>query len=177
MRIVPIVLMVVAGALGGALGAEFLGAVPAVEEHAAKPREGGGRVGKAHDGGSVMAKDARAPRDEGALPPDAREAVALGRRLIVPVVVDRRTSAVVLLDLAVEVPPEAADAAHSAIPRLRDRFLRTMLSLAAAGAFEDGLADPVLLGRVRALLTRDARETLPAIPVEVLVMEALMRAV
>jgi hypothetical protein len=166
-KIVPVVAMVLAGALAGAVGAELLGAAPEAGLDGSREAEA---TAEAADGGE----------EDGATPgaaPGERGVVALGRRMVVPVVTDRRTRAVVLLDLAVEVPAALVDPAHAAIPRLRDRFLRTLLSLSAAGAFGDGIADPVLMERLRTLLRRDAGEVLGDAPVEVLVTEALMREV
>ncbi|MEM9762673.1 MAG: hypothetical protein AAF968_09210 [Pseudomonadota bacterium] len=109
--------------------------------------------------------------------PDDVQVVRLERRLIVPIVTQRETRAVVLIDVAVEVPTDAGEAAHSQVPRLRDAFLRTMLSLAAGGAFDNGVPSPDTIEETRRLLRADARRVLGLRQAEVLILEALVRSV
>ncbi|MEO1460464.1 MAG: hypothetical protein AAFV49_23295, partial [Pseudomonadota bacterium] len=108
---------------------------------------------------------------------DDVQVVRLERRLIVPIVTKRQARAVVLIDVAVEVPSEAGEAAHTQLPRLRDAFLRTMLSLAAGGAFDNGVPSPDTLEETRRLLRADARRVLGLRQAEVLILEALVRSV
>lgn len=173
MPILPILLIVV-GAVAGAVAAEYLAADPDAEKALAMAQEGGDRAeGMAKTGDAIENGDASMDAEE----KPQRSVVPLSRRIIVPVVTAQRTEALVLLDVAVEVPAEIAPEVHNAIPKLRDSFLTAMLSLAAGGAFDKGLADPLLLENVRRILTDRVRAILPEPSAEVLVLETLMRRV
>lgn len=130
------------------------------------------------------APDDSGPIAEGAAPTESdtrsegpRRIVNLERRLIVPIVTQRQTRAVVLLDVAMDVPEEHGEATHANLPRLRDAFLRTMLSLAASGAFGRGVAAPDTVAETRRLLEADARRVLALRDADVLILEALVRGV
>lgn len=127
----------------------------------------------------AMDGDATADAEEmeGENADDMRNIVGLNRRLIVPIVTDRQMRAVVLLDVAVDIPDAMTAEAHAALPRLRDAFLRRMLALSAGGAFRRGISDPTLVDQTRDLLVEDARLILGTQDVEVLILEAIMRAV
>ncbi|MEM7528044.1 MAG: hypothetical protein AAF416_10220 [Pseudomonadota bacterium] len=124
--------------------------------------------------GETMADAAEAEADA---EDPLRNIVGLNRRLIVPIVTDRQMRAVVLLDVAVDIPDTMTAEAHAALPRLRDAFLRRMLALSAGGAFRRGVSDPTLVDQTRDLLAEDARLVLGTQDVEVLILEAIMRAV
>ncbi|MEM6486842.1 MAG: hypothetical protein AAF677_01005 [Pseudomonadota bacterium] len=157
-------------ALAGAAVAEYL-APPPDETMAAAD----GADAMADANAEAGEKEAEVPDRSGAA--SDRRAVPLGRRLVVPVVDQDVGQAVVLFDLAVDVPLEASDLAHQAIPRLRDGFLRTMLTVSAGGAFNDGIADPLLIENLRDVLRARARQILEIPDVEVLMLEVIMRPV
>ncbi|MEO0427897.1 MAG: hypothetical protein AAF160_10690 [Pseudomonadota bacterium] len=129
-------------------------------------------------GDEAVAQEQEGPAEEPVAAEDTeRQIVRLDRRLIVPIVTQRETRAVVLIDVAVDVPLEASEAAHTQLPRLRDAFLRTMLALAAGGAFGTGVAAPDTIEETRRLLRADARRVLGVREIEVLILEALVRSV
>ncbi|MEM8596713.1 MAG: hypothetical protein AAGF76_09625 [Pseudomonadota bacterium] len=105
-----------------------------------------------------------------------RQVVVLERRLIVPIVTDRETRAFILFELALDVPVELGDVTYASEARLRDAFLRSMLSFAAAGVFREGMPSPAMMDETRRLLRVDARRVLEHDDVEVLLTEAIMRS-
>ncbi|MEL6767923.1 MAG: hypothetical protein AAFP17_12140 [Pseudomonadota bacterium] len=156
MRLLLMLLPIIAF-IGGAVAGEMLRLAPDEEEIESAPA-------------TVVAEEARDDNAE-------FQVVQLERRLIVPIVMKRQARAVVLIDVAVEVPAEAGDATHAQLPRLRDAFLRTMLSLAAGGAFGSGVPSPDTIEETRRLLRADARRVLGLRQAEVLILEALVRSV
>ncbi|MEO0762307.1 MAG: flagellar basal body-associated FliL family protein, partial [Pseudomonadota bacterium] len=179
MPILPILCLLVGGILG-AVVAEFVS--PPSETMAdaeiaatAEGMEGGGEAGDAQaltKGDGAKEAKASTPAAEAG---GAREVVTLDRRLIVPVVTDRRSQAVVLMEVAIEIPADLAVDVHNAMPKLRDGLLRVLLTLSASGAFDRGIVDPALMEHVRDLLTERVRMILPAPDATVLLTEALMR--
>lgn len=171
MPVLP-VLFVLLGAVAGAVAAEFL-SPPATEggvvEAATEVPDARAEAVAAMPGADEAADESAAAVE--------RSIVPLGRRIIVPVVTAQRTEALVLLDVVIEVPAALAPETHNAIPKLRASFLTAMLSLSAGGAFDAGVADPLLLESVRKILTDRARSILPERSAEVLVLETLMRRV
>lgn len=169
MPVLPILLVLI-GAIGGAVAAEMLSSGDA------DPAEAKGEAGKMEMATDETAKDAektmKAAEAEEEVP---RSVVSFDRRVIVPIIIERRTQAIVLLELAVEVPSAITAEVEAAEPKLRDAFLSAMLSLAAGGAFDQGLADPVLIEQIRAILTDRARAILPDGSARVLILETLMR--
>lgn len=180
MALVPILLVAV-GAVAGAvvaeqmmpetasdipMGAELVpGAMPATAEGAEA-----GRQPNATDGEATAAAGGEADAPDG-----ERVVVPLARHLIVPVVAERQRQAVLLFEIALDLPVDAAPLAHAAEPKLRDAFLRTMLGLAAAGTFKDGIVDPALLEQVRGILAERAAAILPVDNIAVLMPEVLKR--
>ena len=181
-----VILGLAAGALAGAAGGPLLlglGADATSGERADGERRGEAEAGDAQERiaeGSAGATEEIPPvaaHGRGSFEGEDAEVIGLDRRLIVPIVSARKTHALVLLDIALEVSADRAEAVHDAMPRLRDAFLSALLDLAASGAFEAGISDPELVERVRLLLWREALITLPFNDVNVLVLEALMREV
>ena len=64
-----------------------------------------------------------------------RSFVKIGRQTIVPVVEEGETRALMLFELAVDVPATKVDEVHSMEPRLRDAFLRELFQMSYTGAF------------------------------------------
>lgn len=181
--ILTVLLLVVGLVLGTLVGTFMAGEEPVPEDMAAEAdmdADAKGDMAASSDGekkiehAEVMLSD----HGRGSLEEEgAGSVVALNRRIIVPVIVGRETQALVLFDLALEVPVDSTELTHSAMPRLRDAFLRTLLEFAATGAFANGTSDPQLIERIRVLLWRRAVETLPFDEVNVLILEALVREI
>ncbi|MEO0819665.1 MAG: hypothetical protein AAF074_04470 [Pseudomonadota bacterium] len=173
MKLLPILLVAVA-LIAGAFGGEALR--PAEDMEA----EGGEAGEMTEDGEAKEGKDGEKAEDK-AEEKDGeaaeRTVVDFNRRLIVPIVTDRQTESIVLLDVSIDVPISAQERAYDAVPKLRDRFLRVLLGLSAAGAFQSGIVDPRLIDRIRSLLQDRAKEVLPGVDTEVLILEVLIRDV
>lgn len=81
-----------------------------------------------------------------AAPSDARDMagknyVKLNNQFIVPVIGDRRVSALVALSISVETPPGQSQTIYEIEPRLRDSFLQVLFDHANTGGFDGAFTD------------------------------------
>jgi len=73
--------------------------------------------------------------------PQDKTYVKLNNQFIVPVIGDRRVSALVALSLSVETLAGEAEAVYEIEPRLRDAFLQVLFDYANTGGFEGTFTD------------------------------------
>ena len=159
-----IVLIGVGGglALGVALrrGDAAPGPDDAAAEHGATGSggaENGGGDGAGHDG------EAGADRDY----------VKIGRQIIIPVVDEGETQALMLFDLALDVPRSMTERTYAAEPRLRDAFLRVLFEMSYTGAFSSTYTDERIVEELRGKLRAAARRLLGDAVDEVLILDIM----
>ena len=92
------------------------------------------------------------------------------RQFVVPVVSRDNVSALVILDINLELDPSATENAYSREPKLRDAILKTLLQLSNEGAFGKSLLEEENLVDVRARLLSSAQTILDDDVVDVLIL-------
>lgn len=108
----------------------------------------------------------------------AVEYVALEKPFIVPVFVDDRVAAMVVLSLSLGVPSGERDHTLALQPRLRDGFLAVMFRHANSGGFDGSFTAGQKMDDLKSALLAMAREVMAGIPVsEVLVTEIVRQDV
>ncbi len=122
------------------------------------------------------APEPRAPATPDAPPGTAdaaRSYVSIGRQFIVPVVEGGETRALMLFEVALDVPEADRDLVLEREPRLRDAFLRELFGLAQTGAFLGSYTDARVMEDLRAKLLAAARLHLENRVDDVLILDAL----
>lgn len=79
------------------------------------------------------------------------------RQFVVPVVGASGVQSLVVMDINIEMPPEATEGAYTREPKLRDSILGALLNLSNKGAFDEKLLEQSNLGIVRDELLTAAR--------------------
>lgn len=102
-----------------------------------------------------------------------RNYIKVGRQTIVPVVEGGQTIALMLFELAIDVPSSRAGDVHDMEPRLRDAFLRELFRMSHTGAFLNNFTDDRIIEELRLSLTRAAREHLGDDVKEVLILDVM----
>ncbi len=106
--------------------------------------------------------------------PDApREFVKISRQMIVPVVEGGKTKALMVFEVALDVPAEHRESAYQREPRLRDAFLREMFAMSNAGAFLETYTSERVMSELREKLLAAARLHLDGPVADVLILDAL----
>lgn len=149
-KLIPIILVVL-GIVGGGAAGMFLKPAPeghAEEEYAAED--------------TVTEEEAQ-----------TRSFVKIGRQTIVPVVEDGQTRALMLFELAVDVPAARVDDVHTMEPRLRDAFLRELFQMSYTGAFLTNFTEERIIEELRRNLTNAARTYLGHQHAEVLILDIM----
>lgn len=152
-KLIPI-LLVLLSAAGGAAAGFFL--KPSTETADAGP-----------DGTS------QPPAPDPAQHDGSRAFVKIGRQTIVPVLEGGETRALMLFELAVDVPTGQTPMVHEREPRIRDAFLRELFKMSHTGAFLVDFTDDKIIDELRRNLTRVAREELGADVREVLILDVM----
>ena len=88
------------------------------------------------------------------------EIVKLPNQFVVPVIVNKRVMAMVILTVALEVKDGTGDHIRSIEPKLRDTFLEELFGLASLGVFEDEIISRKSMSLVRTALTERAKTLL-----------------
>ena len=155
MRALLALLLVLASVSGGAV----LGAMLAAPPHGS--------------GAADAAASAAEPEAEPGQPGEPASYVKLGRQLIVPVVEGGRTRALMLFEIALDVPAEHHDSVFQTEPRLRDAFLRELFEMSYAGAFLGTYTSDRVMTELREKLLAAARLHVGERVSDVLVLDAL----
>lgn len=184
----------VAGGLGAALvappppaGAPSAGSRPPDSSGAGGTRAGSmtasaasapaGVAGSAPDPGAADAGEIVRPHLAGPearpQPDGARSFIAVGRQLIIPIVRGQSTRALILFELAINVPAGMTEATHAMLPRLRDAFLRELFAMSYTGAFDETYTDARVIDEMRRNLRSAARQILGDEVAEVLVLDVM----
>lgn len=138
-KLIPVVL-VISALLAGAGGGYFLRAsapAAASDESAAGPAE--------------TAKAARGEEKNAAV------YMKFSRQFVAPIVVSGRPSAMMILDVNIEIAPSLADTIYAEEPRLRDAVLKVLLRQGSTGALANIFADPGVLEDTRAEILAETR--------------------
>lgn len=102
-----------------------------------------------------------APEPEPEVSPAAlSEYVKLDRQFIVPVIVDEKVNALMVITMAIEVAEGGPDPVFAQEPKLRDEFLRVLFLHAQSGGFSGAFTEPRVMEDLRASLTSSARSIL-----------------
>ena len=147
-KLFPILLIIIAIAGGGAAGF-FLKPAPEVKEPDSKDEH-------------VDESDV-----------EERTYVKIGRQTIIPVVNEGETQALMLFELAVDVPAGLSANVHEMEPRLRDAFLRELFQMSYTGAFMTNFTDDRVIEELRKSLTRAAQEHIGSKESEVLILDVM----
>lgn len=168
-KLLPIILVLVGILGGGALGfllkpkpepqADATEAAAEPEAHA-EPE----KAETAHDVGSAS-------------PPEGREYVTIGRQLIVPVVDGGVTRALMLFELALDVPAGTSEAFFSVEPRIRDAFMRVLFEMSYTGAFLGTYTDDRVVAELRDNLLSAARHQLGPTVADVLILDMIRQEI
>ncbi len=151
-KILPIIILLL-GVIGGAGAGVFLKPTPSADaEHAAAAEE-------KLDPAEVA----------------ERSFVKIGRQTIVPVVQEGETRALMLFELAVDVPATKVDDVHSMEPRLRDAFLRELFQMSYTGAFLTDFTEERVIEELRRNLTAAARTYLGHNQAELLILDVMQQ--
>lgn len=110
------------------------------------------------------------PDDHDAQPGDT-EIVKLPNQFVIPVILNNRVRAMVILTVALEVQTGAADEVRTLEPKLRDMFLSELFSLAALDGFRDEIISRQTLDLVKRALTERSKEILGKQVVTVLITD------
>lgn len=92
------------------------------------------------------------------------------RQFVVPVVSRDNVSALVIIDINLELDPSATENAYSREPKLRDALLKTLLQLSNEGAFGKGILEEENLTEVRTRLLGSVQKILNDDVVDVLIL-------
>lgn len=178
--LLPILLAVVGIGVGGAVGYVMKPHPEPTEEHGdagAEHAEEGhdGEKAGGHGGGDAHALDGRGGGALGEALSEATDSVyvALSRKLIVPFTRENGKKAFVAIDITLEMSPEDGHRATDHEPKILDAFLRTLVSFAATGAFDDHAAASHTLRELNGELLKAARAVLGPSVREVLISNLL----
>jgi hypothetical protein len=82
------------------------------------------------------------------------------RQFVAPIVKDGEPKAMMILDVMIELSPEADEAIYADEPKLRDAVLKALLAQSASGALPEMLTDPALLETTRSAVLANVREVI-----------------
>lgn len=106
-------------------------------------------------------------------PASDRAFVKVGKQTIIPILDGGETRALMLFELAVDVPAGRENIVHEMEPRLRDAFLRELFQMSYTGAFLTNFTDDRVIEELRRNLTRAAREQIGDDAREVLILDVM----
>lgn len=117
-----------------------------------------------------------APVAVGEVPPDDpadRDYVKIGRQIVVPVVKGGATEALMLFEVALDVPLSLSEPTYRAEPRLRDAFLKILFEMSYTGAFSDTYTDDRVIAELRSKLLAAARAEMGPRIHDVLILDVI----
>lgn len=164
-KLLPTLLVLVGVAGGGAAGMMLKPAAQAPGDGEGDPTESGHDTGMGEPGdhGPEDISLADAPRDY----------VEIGEQMIVPVVEGDETRALMMFELALDVPVEMRDTVFLHEPRLRDAFLRELFAMSHTGAFLDTFTDDIIVEELRRKLLAAAQRLLGHEVADVLILDIM----
>ncbi|SLN32001.1 flagellar basal body-associated FliL family protein [Pseudooctadecabacter jejudonensis] len=162
--LLPLILMIVGTAAGGGVGMFLMNAEDPDETMLVETS--GNPCGDEHDSDEMMAEEASDP-----VPLEQREYARMSNQFIVPVILNDKVAAMMVMSLSLEVEVGGQEAVFSHEPRLRDAFLQVMFDHANMGGFNGAFtstanmrllrnslqeaADRVMLGHISDVLIVD----------------------
>lgn len=174
-KILPIIL-VVFGIVGGGAAGMFLKPAPEPASEREDHAEDAAKAEKHAEKEAPAVQNADEP-DASAAPDnpavDGRAYVKVGKQTIVPVVEGGETRALMLFELAVDVPLERRDSVHELEPRLRDGFLRELMKMSHTGAFMETFTDDRIIEELRRNLVHSAQRVLGEDAQDVLILDVM----
>lgn len=162
-KLLPVLLALI-GLAGGAGAGFFLRPAPTEDAHAAEPGAEAAASGE-------HPVEEHATAEESADPEHAPEYVKMNNQFVVPVVEDRRVSAMVVLSLSLEVEPGSTETVYQREPKLRDVFLQILFDHANTGGFSGSFTDGSNLIVLRTSLKEAAALVLGKIVKDVLITD------
>jgi hypothetical protein len=93
------------------------------------------------------------------------------RQFVAPIVSGGAPKAMIILDVMIELAPDADDAIYADEPKLRDAVLKALLVQSANGELPEMLTDPNLLEKTRAVVLANVREVIGEDARSVLLMD------
>ncbi|MEH6520679.1 flagellar basal body-associated FliL family protein [Sulfitobacter sp.] len=151
-KLLPLVLLLIGVGAGVGAGV-FLRPAPDIKTASASEEEQAGD--HVED-----TKDDEGHDDEHANGEGESEYVKLSNQFVVPIVLDEKVSALVVLALSIEVPAGKTDTVYLREPKLRDSFLQVLFDHANVGGFEGNFTDALMLDRLRTALREVAQKDL-----------------
>ena len=165
--ILPLILLLVG--VGGGVGAGlFLTAEPE-EEMIANP------CGDVDHAPSQMAEDDDHSAEPVAL--DAREYARMNNQFVVPVVMNEKVAALIVMSLSIEVETGGQEAVFSHEPRLRDAFLQVMFDHANMGGFSGAFTSTSNMRLLREALKSAADDVMQGHITDVLIVDIVRQDV
>lgn len=99
----------------------------------------------------------------------------LANQFIIPVLVNSKVSALMILSLSLEVSADATSNVDAAEPKLRDVFLQVLFAHANSGGFDGSYTDAANLVVLRAALLEAAKSVLDEKVTDVLITDIIRR--
>lgn len=143
--ILPVLMMLLGGAVGAGAGLYF-GGVPAISCEA-------GATDCEDDAEDAEKDDATEAGAEA-----ERDYLRLKSQFVVPVVRDERIGALVVMSLSLETEPGYEDSVYAREPKLRDALLRVLFDHAHMGGFDGLFTESGRMTILRVALLEAARE-------------------
>jgi flagellar protein FliL len=113
------------------------------------------------------AQEEMAPED----PVEPPEYVKLSNQFVIPVLVDGRIDAMVIMSINLEVTVGSTEAVFSQEPKLRDGFLQVLFDHANAGGFRGSFTDGANMVNLRGALMEVATKILGDMVIDVLIVD------
>jgi flagellar FliL protein len=159
-KLLPLVLLLIGVGAGVGAGV-FLRPVPNIEIASASEEGEHPEEDQADDHDGDHNEDAKDEEgDDHADGEAASEYVKLSNQFVVPIVMNEKVSALVVLALSIEVPAGKTDMVYLREPKLRDSFLQVLFDHANIGGFEGNFTDALMLDRLRTALREVAQKDL-----------------
>ncbi len=136
---------------------------------AAKPQKEAGSSGGNPDQEKKKAK--KKPQDKHGDKTGDSVYFKFSRQFVAPIVSSGEPKAMMILDVMIELSPEADDAIYADEPKLRDAVLKALLAQSANGELPDMLSDPELLESTRRAVLQNVREVIGEEARSVLLMD------
>ncbi|MBT9385861.1 flagellar basal body-associated protein FliL [Pseudooceanicola sp. CBS1P-1] len=158
-KLLPILLIILG--IGGGAGAGLMLRPKPAEMAAIDP---------CGDGTGAVAQEAEPPPPADEAPKD-KDYVKMNNQFIIPVVIDDKVGALVVMSLSLETDPGSSEAVYAKEPKLRDAFLQVMFDHANVGGFDGAFTNSNNLELLRRNLLNVARKILGGIVSDVLITD------